>query len=199
MIRRTPWLDWQLLTKRAERIVQHLPTDWGAGWANVWLGVSIESNDYIGRAEVLRRIPATVRFISYEPALGPLGHIDLRGIDWLIVGGESGPGFRPMDHQWARDVRALCRASGTRFFFKQSAAHRTEMGTKLDGQIVREYPTPRISLPILQGVLTGPGSGPSVPPPPALSPVYGRSTASPRQILAEPHHALTSQEDWRLF
>ena len=149
LIRRTPSLDWQLLTKRADRIESCLPPDWGDGYPNVWLGTSIENNDYICRADRLRKIPATVRFISYEPALGPLDKLDLIGIDWLIFGGESGPGFRPMNVQWARDMRARCEVAGTAFFYKQSAAIRTEMGIELDGQIVRNYPNGRLPLPVL--------------------------------------------------
>jgi len=144
LIRQTPWLDWQLLTKRSERIADNLPADWGDGYQNVWLGVSIENNDYVDRADDLRRIPAAVRFVSYEPALGPVDQLELAGLDWIIVGGESGPRFRPMDLQWARDLRTRCDAAGVAFFWKQSAAPRTEMGIHLDGAIVREYPTPRI-------------------------------------------------------
>lgn len=147
LIERTPFLDWQLLTKRPERIAANLPPTWGDGWPNVWLGTSIESNDYTHRAEHLRRIPAVVRFVSYEPALGPLDRLELEGIDWLICGGESGPGYRAMPHEWPRQMRALCEASGVAFFFKQSAAARTEMGTTLDGETVRKYPVPRAVCP----------------------------------------------------
>lgn len=143
VIAQTPHLDWQLLTKRADRIAERLPANWGGGWPNVWLGVSIENNDYVSRADHLRGINAVVRFISYEPALGPLDKLNLGGIDWLIFGGESGPDYRPMDVQWARDMRARCERAGTAFFYKQSAAPRTEMGIELDGQIVRNFPTPR--------------------------------------------------------
>lgn len=143
-IRATPWLHWQLLTKRSDRIASHLPADWGvSGYPNVWLGVSIENDEYTFRADHLRVIAAAVRFISYEPALGPVPSLDTHGIDWIIYGGESGPGYRPEDKQWARDVRARCAHSGTAFFHKQSSAYRTEMGIELDGAIVREYPTPR--------------------------------------------------------
>lgn len=107
-------------------------------------GVSIENNDYVCRADHLRQIPATVRFISYEPALGPVPDLNLNGIDWLIFGGESGPGFRRADLQWARDIEVACRSAGTAFFFKQSSAPRTEMGTQLDGRSIKEYPAPRI-------------------------------------------------------
>ena len=125
-----------------------LPADWGAGYPNVWLGVSIENDRHTYRADHLRDIPAAVRFISAEPVLGPMPSLDLRGIDWLIVGGESGPDFRPMDHAWVRQLRARATAAGTAFFFKQSAAPRTEMGIELDGAIVREYPTPRVVIPL---------------------------------------------------
>jgi len=146
LIRQTPGLDWLLLTKRHERIAGCLPDDWGNGYANVWLGVSVENNDYVHRADALRKIPAAVRFISYEPALGPVPDLNLDGIDWLIFGGESGPGFRPMDPQWARGIKDKCDAAGTAFFFKQSAAIRTEMGTLLDGQSYKNYPVPRTSV-----------------------------------------------------
>jgi len=143
LIRATPWLDWQLLTKRAQRLAEILPDDWGpTGYPNVWLGVSIENQDYAWRADCLRGLPAAVRFVSYEPALGPL-ELDLSDIDWVIYGGESGPGFRAMDEQWARDMHRACLEAGSAFFFKQSAAPRTEMGTLLDGRLVREYPIPR--------------------------------------------------------
>lgn len=162
LIRRTPWLDWQLLSKRHETIADNLPSDWGDGYPNVWLGVSIESDDYAHRADYLRKIPATVRFVSYEPAIGPLGTLDVAGIDWVIYGGESGPGYRKEDKQWARDMKAKCETETERrqsvgdptvcaFFHKQSAAYRTEIGIELDGQVVRNYPQPRLSLPALFG------------------------------------------------
>jgi protein gp37 len=147
LIERTPFLDWQLLTKRPERIAKNLPPSWGEGWPNVWLGTSIESNAYTARADYLRTIPAVVRFVSYEPALGPLDELNLEGIDWLICGGESGPGYRAMPHDWPRQMRALCEAHGTAFFFKQSSAARTEMGITLDGETVRKYPVARVVCP----------------------------------------------------
>jgi protein gp37 len=141
IVKRCRNLHFQILTKRHERIVDHLPADWP--YPNVWLGVSIENDRHVHRADALRRIPAAVRFISAEPLLGPLPSLNLEGIDWLIIGGESGPGFRPMDHAWARDLKARCDAAGVAVFFKQSAAHMTERGIELDGEIVRFYPTPR--------------------------------------------------------
>jgi protein gp37 len=149
LIRRSPWLDWQLLTKRPERITACLPADWNLGYPNVWLGTSIENNEYVIRADILRRIPATVRFISYEPALGPLHDLNLDGIDWVIVGGESGAKYRLMDHAWARSLKVRCEAAGVAFFFKQSSNYYTERGIELDGQIVRNYPKRRLELPVL--------------------------------------------------
>ncbi len=144
-IRAYPDLHFQLLTKRADRIVECLPADWGDGWPNVWLGTSIEDMRVAWRADALRDIPAVVRFISYEPALRSLNELALTGIDWTIYGGESGSGFRPEDKQWARDMRDRCRESSVAFFHKQSAAVRTEMGIELDGEIVRNYPVPRVN------------------------------------------------------
>lgn len=146
VIRRTPNLIYQILTKRADNILSRLPADWGSdGYANVWLGVSCEDRRYgLPRIDKLRPIPAVVRFLSVEPLLEDLGTLNLSGIDWVIVGGESGPGFRPMDLDWARSIRDQCQAASVPFFFKQSAAPRTEMGIELDGQIVHNFPTPRV-------------------------------------------------------
>jgi protein gp37 len=145
LIRVTPHLTWQLLTKRPENIPFMLPADWGEGWANVWLGTSIEDGRVAERAIALRRVPAAVRFISYEPALGPLDHLTLDGIDWVIYGGESGPGYREHDLNWPRRMRDVCQAQGVAFFYKQSSAPKSEMGIELDGEIVRQWPWPRLS------------------------------------------------------
>jgi protein gp37 len=134
-----------MLTKRPQNIGKFLPEDWEQGYRNVWLGTSVEDMRVAERADILREIPAVVRFVSYEPALGPLNDLDLTGIDWVIFGGESGSGFRPMDIQWARDIRTKCEENGTAFFFKQSAAFRTETGIELDGQVVRQFPTPQFN------------------------------------------------------
>lgn len=146
LIRQTPFLDWQLLTKRPENIARMLPEDWGPGWPQVWLGTSIEDNRVADRALPLISVPSVVHFVSYEPAIGDLDQLDLTDIEWVIFGGESGPGFRPMNMQWARDMRDRCEAHDPRvaFFFKQSAAPRTEMGTTMDGETVREYPLDRV-------------------------------------------------------
>jgi protein gp37 len=150
LIEATPNLAWQLLTKRPERIAANLPANWDRIRQRVWIGCSVENADYVGRIDHIRTIDAAVRFVSYEPALGPIAHAaNLCGIDWLIYGGESGPRYRPEDKQWARDIMALCRETGTAFFHKQSAALYTERGIKLDGVLVREYPTPRVALPVV--------------------------------------------------
>ncbi|HEX3982167.1 MAG TPA: phage Gp37/Gp68 family protein [Acidisoma sp.] len=150
IIRRCPNLIFQVLTKRADRIATHLPADWGDGYPNVWLGVSVEDRRRLPRIDLLRAVPGgdTLRFLSIEPLLEDLGHVDLHGIHWVIVGGESGPGYRNMEHAWARSLRDQCQRAHVPFFFKQSAAPRTEQGIELDGQIIREYP--RISLPTIR-------------------------------------------------
>lgn len=140
LIRRTPWLIWQLLTKRADRIKYGLPEDWQTGYPNVWLGVSIENMNHADRADILRTTPAAIRFISYEPALGSLKELNLTGIDWVIYGGESGPQYRNHDPLWALEMKDKCEQSGVAFFFKQSSAIRTEMGIHLNGELVREFP-----------------------------------------------------------
>lgn len=144
-IRECQHLHFQMLTKRPQNILRFLPDDWGDGYENVWIGTTIEDNRVANRGDDLRQVPAIVRFVSYEPAIGPLDQLDLTGIDWVIYGGESGPGHRPEDKQWARDMHARCAESGIAFFHKQSAGYRTEMGIELDGKIVREYPTPRVA------------------------------------------------------
>lgn len=105
----TPWLRWQLLTKRPENIRHLIPTDWLDQWpANVWIGTTVETNKFAYRADIIRTLPAPVKFISAEPLIGPLDELDLTGIDWLIVGGESGPGARPMHPDWVRQLRDEC-------------------------------------------------------------------------------------------
>jgi len=137
-------LIWQFLTKRPERLAACLPRTWPPFWDNVWLGTSVENADYAYRADHLRAVDAAVRFLSIEPALGNVvPALNMQGIDWCLWGGESGPGFRNADHQWARDLLAACRRQGTAFFFKQSAAARSGMHATLDGREIKEFPTPR--------------------------------------------------------
>ncbi|GAA0550066.1 DUF5131 family protein [Paractinoplanes ferrugineus] len=117
VMERTPQHTYQVLTKRPERLTHVL--DGLPVLPNVWLGTSIESDDYVRRADALRAAPAAVRFISAEPLLGGLWSLDLTGIDWLIAGGESGPGARVMELDWVRHLLELCETSGTAPFVKQ--------------------------------------------------------------------------------
>ncbi len=128
----------QILTKRHERLVELAPElDWPG---NVWMGVSVENQDYALRVDYLRRVPAAVRFLSCEPLLGPL-KLDLSGIDWVIVGGESGRGHRPIEAGWVRGIRSQARDAGAAFFFKQwGGAHPKAGGRELDGRAHDEMP-----------------------------------------------------------
>src|SRR5690348_14828200 len=112
IVRRSPHHTFQILTKRPGRITRCLPADWGDGYANVWLGTSVETDEYLSRARVLRDVPAALRFLSLEPLLGPLPSLDLGGYGWVITGGESGPGHRPIEAEWVRAIRDKCVAAG---------------------------------------------------------------------------------------
>lgn len=129
----------QILTKRAKRLGDlgaSLP--WGP---NIWQGVSIESMDVAWRADELRKVPADVRFLSLEPLIGPLDALDMTGIQWVIVGGESGPHARPMKKEWVRTLRDRCRRDAVPFFFKQWGGPRKhETGRILDGRVYNEFP-----------------------------------------------------------
>lgn len=126
-IRATPNLDWLLLTKRPECIPAMLPADWGAGWDHVWLGTSAGTQRrWDERVPLLRSVPAAVHFVSMEPMIGPIHTapmLDQFGMDWIIVGGESGRYARPMSLDWVRAVRAECDARAIPFFFKQKGTH----------------------------------------------------------------------------
>jgi protein gp37 len=169
----TPQHTYQVLTKRPERMRRYLrdlttermlvamrdgmTLPGTMPFPNVWLGVSIESNDYAWRADMLREAPAAVRFLSVEPMLGPVDAVDLAELDWVICGGESGHGARPMSGTWARDLRDRCAAAGVAFFFKQlGSVLAKESGIRGKGDNiatfpadlrVRDYPTPPIILP----------------------------------------------------
>ena len=124
LIEQTPHLDWLLLTKRPENVAEMVPEKWHDGFPrNVWLGASVENRAEVGRIDVLRRVPAAVRFLSVEPLLEDLGRLDLSGIDWVIVGGESGRGARPMNVEWVRALVAQCRAAGVKVFVKQMGSN----------------------------------------------------------------------------
>lgn len=117
VIRETPQHTYQALTKRSLRMARLADQlDWPP---NLWMGVSVEDASVTNRIEHLRRVPAAVRFLSCEPLIGPVGALDLDGIDWVIAGGESGANHRPMDEEWVTDIRDQCVAAGVAFFFKQ--------------------------------------------------------------------------------
>jgi protein gp37 len=108
---------------------------------NIWAGVSVENSDFLYRLAHLRGVPAAVRFVSFEPLLGPIGRVDLAGIDWVIAGGESGPGARPMEKSWVVEIREQCHEEGVPFFFKQwGGTQKKASGRVLDGQTWDEMP-----------------------------------------------------------
>jgi protein gp37 len=165
LIRECRRLDWLLLTKRPQNILKMLPRDWGDGYRNVWLGMTAENQTYFDqRWRHLQAIPATIKFISYEPALGPL-RLPKHGPlpDWLISGGESGDGARQLDPQWVRDIIADCRSKGVAPFHKQWGTYSSNPlvakqgmsiaearaidkygkgGGLIDMKLVREFPMP---------------------------------------------------------
>jgi len=142
LIPQTPHLDWLLLTKRPARIARGLPADWGHGYPNAWLGVTVENQELASqRIPVLLSVPARWRFLCAEPLLGP---VDLRpwpqGIDWVIAGGESGPRARRVQSDWVRGLRDSCQELGIPFYFKQWGYR---PGHTLDGRTWEELPTAR--------------------------------------------------------
>jgi len=140
LIRKCDNMDWLILTKRPKLIPTRLPRDWGTGWPHVWLGVTCGVRDSYPRLDDLRKIPAAVRFISAEPLLESLADIDLTGFHWVIAGGESGKEFRPMDEQWALELRDKCKAENVGFHFKQHSAFRSGKGPELEGVRYTEPP-----------------------------------------------------------
>jgi protein gp37 len=136
----TPHHTYQVLTKRAVRLEQLSPE---LPWPkNIWMGVSVESNDFLWRVEHLRRTNAAVKFLSLEPLLGPLLDLDLMGIDWVIAGGESGPRARQMQADWVRSIRDRCLACSVAFHFKQwGGVNKKATGRVLDGRTWDELPT----------------------------------------------------------
>ena len=142
-----PQHTFQILTKRHERLIElapHLP------WpANVWMGVSIENRRFVQRAELLREVPAAVRFVSAEPLLGPLDELDVDGIDWLIAGGESGYRHRVVHVEWVRQLRDRCVAEDVAFFFKQWGGRTPKAGGRdLDGRTWDALPSTSRQLPV---------------------------------------------------
>jgi protein gp37 len=139
VMRRANWHQFQVLTKRAERLAELSPKiDWPE---NVWMGVSVENQDYVSRIDCLRLTIARIKFLSLEPLLGPIHQLDLTGINWAIVGGESGPGARPVLQEWVTDIRDQCVAAHVPFFFKQwGGVQKKRAGRALEGRIWDEMP-----------------------------------------------------------
>jgi protein gp37 len=138
------WHTYQILTKRSERMAELLRTDlqFAAKLPHIWWGVSVENRRHgLPRIDHLRAAPVAVRFLSVEPLLEDLGRVDLTGIHWMIVGGESGHGARPMHADWVRSLRDQCRAAGVSFFFKQwGGVRKSETGRELDRRTHDEQP-----------------------------------------------------------
>jgi protein gp37 len=145
------WHTYQVLTKRAERLRMLLNTKlkFAAGQNHIWWGVSVEDRKYgVPRISHLRRAKATVRFLSVEPLLEDVGKIELEGIHWVIVGGESGPGARPLAKEWVITLRDQCKKGGVAFFFKQwGGVRKKAAGRKLDGETYDEFPE-RVEYPV---------------------------------------------------
>jgi len=142
-MRRAHWHTFQVLTKRSERLVDLAPS---LAWpSNVWMGVSVENSDVVERIDHLRKVGSAVRFLSLEPLLGPLPDLNLRGIHWVIVGGESGPGARLMEPSWVSDIKEQCENSHVPFFFKQwGGVFKKRNGRKLEGKTWDELPRRRV-------------------------------------------------------
>lgn len=155
IIRNTPQHTYQILTKRPGRIARHLPADWGEGYPNVWLGASVEADAYTHRIAHLLSVPAAIHFISAEPLLGPLNLLDyvsLNGkvfnragytdaLDWVIVGGESGPGYRNMETAWLSGVVDQCQRSDTKVWVKQDSGPKNEMRGRIPDDLwIQEMP-----------------------------------------------------------
>jgi protein gp37 len=157
VMRRAHWHQYQVLTKRSERLRELAPQ---LPWApQIWMGVSVESDKYLYRIDDLRQTGAHIKFLSLEPLLGPLPGLNLRGIDWVIVGGESGPGARPMHPDWVREIRDRCIRADVPFFFKQwGGPVKSRTGRLLDGRTWDEMPGDNVlvadvSFPILAAAL----------------------------------------------
>ncbi len=138
-MKRAHWHTFQILTKRSERLRNLAPNlEWSD---NVWMGVSVENTKVAYRVDDLRSVDAAVRFLSCEPLLGSLKPLNLKGIQWVIVGGESGPGAREMKEEWVHEIRVMCRSEHLPFFFKQwGGTVKSRTGRKLDGRTYDEFP-----------------------------------------------------------
>ena len=134
------WHTFQILTKRSERLVELAPK---LSWpSNVWMGVTVESEKYISRISDIAKVPAAIKYLSIEPLLTAIPKLALNNIDWVIVGGESGPGSRVMEAEWVRSIRDQCQKAKVPFFFKQwGGVNKSKTGKILDGRIWQNYPT----------------------------------------------------------
>ncbi|MBC6440523.1 MAG: DUF5131 family protein [Rhodospirillales bacterium] len=140
----TPQHTYQVLTKRPERMQQITPRL--GRLPNVWLGTSVETSEFLGRIEHLRQVDCVVRFVSFEPLIGAVGSPNLKDIHWAIVGGESGPGARPMEPEWVDEILTSCRYHRTAFFFKQwGGKQKKRMGRELGGRTYDEFPQDQVS------------------------------------------------------
>jgi protein gp37 len=139
VMNRAHWHQFQILTKRSGRLLQLAPE---LPWAkNIWMGVSVESEQYTSRIDDLRNTEAAIKFLSLEPLLGPLPNLDLADIDWVIVGGESGPRARPMDEAWVVEIKEQCTAAKVPFFFKQwGGTNKKKAGRTLRGRTWDQMP-----------------------------------------------------------
>lgn len=139
IMRQANWHTFQILTKRAERLLEIDPQiEWPE---NVWMGVSVENGNYTSRIDCLRQTHTKVKFLSLEPLLGPLPNLNLTGIHWVIVGGESGPGARPLEREWVTDIRDQCLNAKTPFFFKQwGGVNKKKTGRELEDRTWDEMP-----------------------------------------------------------
>lgn len=139
VMKRAHWHQFQVLTKRSERLLElSAYLEWSD---NIWMGVSIENKDYIYRIDDLRKTGAKIKFISVEPLLGAMPKMNLKGINWVIVGGESGPGARPLEREWVTGVRDQCLKAKVPFFFKQwGGVQKKKAGRLLDGKTWNQMP-----------------------------------------------------------
>lgn len=144
VMKRAHWHQFQVLTKRSERLLELSPhLEWTD---NIWMGVSVENADYTFRIDNLRKTDAKTKFLSVEPLLGPIPKINLKGMNWVIVGGESGPGARPLEREWVVDIKNQCLKAKVPFFFKQwGGVQKKKAGRLLDGKTWNQMPK-KISL-----------------------------------------------------
>jgi protein gp37 len=139
VMNRASWHRFQILTKRSDRLSRMSPD---LPWAdNIWMGVTVEDRKCAFRIEHLRKTRASIKFISMEPLLEPIAELDLMGIDWVIVGGESGPGARPLNEDWVMDIKGKCQTSNIPFFFKQwGGVNKKKSGRLLKGRLWNQMP-----------------------------------------------------------